>query len=62
MTSELTTQEHFDAFAEEVARELGTHCRTAELTDYGRGLGRLVIDGDGRACACVSPTTAAPIA
>lgn len=55
MTRELTTQEQFDAFTDEVARELGTHCRTAELTDYGRGLGRLVIDGDGRALRLCQP-------
>ena len=60
MTSELTTQEHFDAFAEEVARELGTHCRTAELTGYGRGLGRLVIDGDGRALRLCQPDDRRP--
>ncbi|MDX2916240.1 hypothetical protein [Streptomyces griseiscabiei] len=55
MTSELITQERFDAFTDEVARELGTHCRTAELTDYERGLGRLIIDGDGRALRLCQP-------
>ncbi|AZP14709.1 hypothetical protein EJC51_47490 [Streptomyces aquilus] len=55
MTSELTTQEEFDAFADDVARELGTHCRTAELTDHHRGLGRLIIDGDGRALRLSQP-------
>ncbi|MEH0433906.1 hypothetical protein QBB34_47945 [Streptomyces stelliscabiei] len=55
MTCELTTQEQFDAFADEVARELGTHCRTAELTDYHRGLGRLIVDGDGRALRLSQP-------
>ncbi|MFF2165411.1 hypothetical protein ACFVWP_32590 [Streptomyces sp. NPDC058175] len=60
MTAELTTQEQFDVFADEVARELGTHCRTAELTDYGRGLGRLVIDGDGRALRLCQPDDRRP--
>ncbi|MEU9191312.1 hypothetical protein AB0D14_43910 [Streptomyces sp. NPDC048484] len=60
MTHELTTQEQFDAFADEVARELGTHCRTAELTDYERGLGRLVIDGDGRALRLCQPDDRRP--
>jgi hypothetical protein len=55
MTHELTTQEQFDEFADEVAQELGTHCRTAELTDYERGLGRLIIDGDGRALRLCQP-------
>lgn len=54
MTRELTTQEQFDAFADEVAREVGTHCRTVELTDY-EGLGRLIIDGDGRALRLCQP-------
>ncbi|MCQ8836102.1 hypothetical protein [Streptomyces malaysiensis] len=60
MTRELITQEQFDAFADEVARELGTHCRTAELSDYGRGLGRLVIDGDGRALRLCQPDDLRP--
>ncbi|MGV9895580.1 hypothetical protein [Streptomyces tendae] len=59
MTHELTTQEQFDAFAEEVARELGTHCRTAELSGYC-GLGRLVIDGDGRALRICQPDDRRP--
>jgi hypothetical protein len=60
MTRELITQEQFDAFADEVARELGTHCRTAELTDYGRGLGRIVVDGDGRALRLHQPDDRRP--
>ncbi|MFI9825257.1 hypothetical protein ACIHFC_33190 [Streptomyces sp. NPDC052013] len=53
MTRELNTQDRLDASANEAAQELGTHCQTAELTDYVRGLGRLVIDGDGHAlCVC----------
>lgn len=55
MTPELTTQAQFDAFADEVARKLGTHCRTVELIDYERGLGRLLIDGDGRALRLCQP-------
>ncbi|WP_427168770.1 hypothetical protein ACQF4J_46920 (plasmid) [Streptomyces sp. C1-1] len=55
MTSKLTTQAQFDAFADDVARELGTHCRTADLTDYHRGLGRLIVDGDGRALRLTQP-------
>ncbi|WP_314223681.1 hypothetical protein [Streptomyces zaehneri] len=55
MTRELITQEQFNAFADEVARELGTHCRTAELTDYEGGLGRLIVDGDGRALRLCQP-------
>ncbi|WP_282107961.1 hypothetical protein [Streptomyces sp. RK76] len=31
MPQNLTTQAQFDAFAADVARELGTHCRTAPL-------------------------------
>jgi hypothetical protein len=34
MPQELTTQEQFDALADDVARELGTHCRTAPLPEY----------------------------
>ncbi|MFB8776270.1 hypothetical protein [Streptomyces broussonetiae] len=60
MTGELTTQEQLDAFAAEVARELGTHCRTAELTGYDRGLGRLIIDGDGRALRLCQPDNRRP--
>ncbi|MFD0067422.1 hypothetical protein [Streptomyces sp. NPDC056690] len=60
MKAELITQEQFDVFADEVARELGTHCRTAELADYGRGLGRLVIDGDGRALRLCQPDDRRP--
>ncbi|MFJ4791001.1 hypothetical protein [Streptomyces sp. NPDC088794] len=60
MTHELTTQEQFDAFAAEVARELGTHCRTAELSDYARGLGRLIVDGDGRTLRLCQPDDRRP--
>ncbi|MFE9024386.1 hypothetical protein ACFYNL_38380 [Streptomyces sp. NPDC007808] len=55
MPRELTTQEQVDAFADEVAQELGTHCRTAELTDYDGVLGRLIIDGDDRALRLCQP-------
>ncbi|MFD4588316.1 hypothetical protein [Streptomyces sp. NPDC058434] len=47
-TQDLTTQDQFDAFTAEVARELGTHCRTASAPNYGT-LARLIADGDGRA-------------
>lgn len=60
MSQELTTQEQFDAFADEVARELGTHCRTAPLDEYARGLGRLVVDGDGRALRLCQPDDQQP--
>ncbi|MFE8018266.1 hypothetical protein ACFU3O_36745 [Streptomyces antibioticus] len=60
MTRELTTQDEFDAFADEVARELGTHCRTAELTGYFGSLVRLIIDGDGRALHLRRPDDAHP--
>ncbi|MFF8932249.1 hypothetical protein ACF1AO_33855 [Streptomyces longwoodensis] len=60
MTSELHTQEQMNAFADAVARELGTHCRTAELTDYARGMGRLIIDDDGRALRVCQPDDRRP--
>ncbi|WP_328349055.1 hypothetical protein OG800_49220 [Streptomyces sp. NBC_00445] len=60
MTRELTTQEQLDAFANEVARELGTHCRTAELTGYVRGMGQLIIDGDGRTLRLCQPDDRRP--
>ncbi|GGJ68017.1 hypothetical protein [Streptomyces brasiliensis] len=60
MPQELTTQEQFDAFADEVARELGTHCRTAPHTEYARGLARLIIDGDGRALRLCQPDDQQP--
>ncbi|MEU9370408.1 hypothetical protein AB0D71_38225 [Streptomyces avermitilis] len=47
MAQDLTTQEQFDTFAEEVARELGTHCRTAPA--YAHMLSRIIIDDEGRA-------------
>ncbi|MFF1517097.1 hypothetical protein [Streptomyces sp. NPDC058305] len=46
MPVELNTQSQFAAFADEVARELGTHCRTAP--DYDHILSRLIIDDEGR--------------
>ncbi|MFE9812460.1 hypothetical protein [Streptomyces sp. NPDC005548] len=49
MPPELTTQEQFAAFADEVARELGTHCRTAPEPEYTHMLSRVIIDGEGRA-------------
>ncbi|MEU1599141.1 hypothetical protein ABZ468_41625 [Streptomyces sp. NPDC005708] len=55
MSQELATQEQFDAFADEVARMLGTHCRTGPLPQYARGLARLVVDGDGRALRLCRP-------
>ncbi|MGW2563434.1 hypothetical protein ACWCXB_30265 [Streptomyces sp. NPDC001514] len=60
MLQELTTQEQFDAFADEVARELGTHCRTALLPEYERGLARLIVDGDGRALRMCQPDDQQP--
>lgn len=47
MPQELTTQEQFDAFVADVARELGTHCRTAPLP--AEDMSRLIVDDDGRA-------------
>ncbi|MET7889326.1 hypothetical protein ABZU45_40535 [Streptomyces avermitilis] len=47
MAQDLTTREQFDTFAEEVARELGTHCRTAPA--YAHMLSRIIIDDEGRA-------------
>ncbi|WP_237329958.1 hypothetical protein [Streptomyces sp. BA2] len=55
MTRELTTQMQFDAFTHAVVRELGRRCRAVELTDYERGLRRLIIDGDGRALRLYQP-------
>ncbi|MFC9892042.1 hypothetical protein ACFW3A_21840 [Streptomyces pilosus] len=49
MAAKLKTQQQFDAFAEEVAAALGTHCRTAPLPGYGRGLARLIVDDEDRA-------------
>ncbi|TLS45798.1 hypothetical protein FE633_13665 [Streptomyces montanus] len=60
MPQELTTQEQLDAFADEVAQELGTHCRTDQLTGYVRGIGRLIIDGDGRALRLYQPDDRRP--
>ncbi|WP_199550138.1 hypothetical protein [Streptomyces sp. N35] len=60
MNIELRTQSQLDAFTEEVAQLLGTHCRTAELTGYGAGLGRLIIDDDGRALRLCQPEARLP--
>ncbi|MGW3135069.1 hypothetical protein [Streptomyces sp. NPDC001139] len=60
MPQELTTQEQFDAFADDVARELGTHCRTAPLLEYARGLARLIVDDDGRAVRLCQPDDEQP--
>ncbi|MFD7444081.1 hypothetical protein [Streptomyces sp. NPDC059909] len=60
MPQELTTQELLDAFADAVARELGTHCRTAPLHEYERGLARLIVDGDGRALRMCQPDDQQP--
>ncbi|WP_435279836.1 hypothetical protein [Streptomyces sp. 1222.5] len=60
MPQELTTQEQFDIFADDVARELGTHCRTAPLPEYSRGLARLIVDGDGRAVRLCQPDDEQP--
>lgn len=60
MQQELTTQDQLDAFADEVARELGTHCRTEVLTGYVRGMGRLIVDGDGRALRLCQPDDRRP--
>lgn len=55
-----TTQEQLNAFTEAVAQQLGTHCRTAELTGYGLGIGRLIVDGDGRALRMCQPNERRP--
>ncbi|MER7982465.1 hypothetical protein [Streptomyces sp. NPDC095817] len=49
MPVELNTQSQFAAFAAEVARELGTHCRTAPTPEYDHMLSHVIIDGEGRA-------------
>ncbi|MEU4012976.1 hypothetical protein AB0H30_31545 [Streptomyces pseudogriseolus] len=49
MAEELKTQQQLDAFADAVAAALGTHCRTAPLSGYGRGLARLIVDDEDRA-------------
>lgn len=60
MPQELTTQQQFDAFADDVARELGTHCRTAPLPEYTRGLARLIVDGEGRGVRLCQPDDEQP--
>ncbi|MFF6642266.1 hypothetical protein ACFY83_34230 [Streptomyces althioticus] len=60
MPQELTTQAQLDAFAAEVARELGTHCRTAPLPAELRGMARLIVDDDGRALRLVQPDRRRP--
>ncbi|MFD9464269.1 hypothetical protein [Streptomyces sp. NPDC060027] len=47
MSVELGNQKQFDAFADAVARELGTHCRTAPALAHM--LSRVIIDDEGRA-------------
>ncbi|MET8411707.1 hypothetical protein ABZV34_27040 [Streptomyces sp. NPDC005195] len=48
MPTELTTQEQFDRFADEVARELGAECSTAPDPGYTHMLARLITDSAGR--------------
>jgi hypothetical protein len=60
MPQELTTQQQFDAFADDVARELGTHCRTAPLPEYEHGLAQLIVDDDGRALRLCQPDDEQP--
>ncbi|WP_435218747.1 hypothetical protein [Streptomyces sp. bgisy034] len=60
MAPMLTTQDQLNAFAEAVARQLGTHCRTDELTGYGLGIGRLIVDDDGRALRMCQPDKRRP--
>ncbi|MER6405861.1 hypothetical protein ABT269_20455 [Streptomyces viridosporus] len=60
MAEELKTQQQFDAFAEEVATALGTHCRTAPLPGYGRGLARLIVDDEDRALRLCQPDARRP--
>ncbi|MEW2078142.1 hypothetical protein AB0941_31860 [Streptomyces sp. NPDC013433] len=60
MAEELKTQQQFDAFAEEVAAALGTHCRTAPLPGYGRGLARLIVDDEDRALRLCQPDAHRP--
>ncbi|MFE3268868.1 hypothetical protein [Streptomyces sp. NPDC059215] len=48
MPAELTTQNQFDAFADEVAREMGAGCSTAPDTECTHMLARLITDGAGR--------------
>ncbi|QEU83364.1 hypothetical protein CP969_00050 [Streptomyces viridosporus T7A] len=60
MAEELKTQQQFDAFAEEVATALGTHCRTAPLPGYRRGLARLIVDDEDRALRLCQPDARRP--
>jgi hypothetical protein len=60
MPQEMTAQEQFDAFADEVARKLGTHCRTAPNDEYVRGPARLIIDDEGRALNLCQPDDRQP--
>ncbi|MGW2610127.1 hypothetical protein ACWC4A_37995 [Streptomyces mirabilis] len=59
MPQEMTAQGQFDAFADEVARKLGTHCRTAPSDEYVRGLARLIVD-EGRALNLCQPDDRQP--
>ncbi|MGW2938396.1 hypothetical protein ACWDA7_43000 [Streptomyces sp. NPDC001156] len=61
MPPELATQEQFDAFADEVARRLGTHTagpiRCPRTRAVSRGWSSTATAAP---CACASPTRAAP--
>ncbi|MET8291514.1 hypothetical protein ABZV80_41030 [Streptomyces sp. NPDC005132] len=48
MPPELSTQKQFDAFADEVARELGAGCSTAPDAECTHMLARLITDSAGR--------------
>ncbi|MFD0070042.1 hypothetical protein ACFV99_26505 [Streptomyces sp. NPDC059944] len=58
MSVELNRQSQFTAFADEVARELGTHCRTAP--DFDHMLSRLIIDDEGRGLSLRQHDSAQP--
>lgn len=60
MAEELKTQQQFDAFADAVATALGTHCRTAPLSGYRRGLARLIVDDEDRALRLCQPDAHRP--
>ncbi|WP_415940224.1 hypothetical protein [Streptomyces sp. 039-1] len=60
MPTELSTQSQFAAFADEVARELGTHCRIAPEPEYTHILSRVIIDGEGRALSLRQHDSAEP--
>ncbi|MFF4542243.1 hypothetical protein [Streptomyces aureus] len=58
MSVELSTQAQFDGFADDVARKLGTHCRTAP--GYAHMLSRDIVDDEGRALSLRQPDPAQP--